>query len=103
MLRVYLRTRLKKIETFALHILNSEELYARLSEQEQEFAKEYTDAMDQLFTSSVLNHIPPNFDSLLKQSTASEEQDMGMFYNHVSFRVYIVYYLVVEVRKITIN
>ena len=77
MLRVYLRTRLKKIETFVLHILNSEELYARLSEQEQEFARGYTDAMDQLFTSSVLSHVPKDFDSLLKQSAASEGQDMG--------------------------
>ena len=76
MLRVYLRTRLKKIETYVLHILNSDELYGRLSEQEQEFARNYTDAMDQLFTSSVLSQIPENFDSLLKQSDASSTNDM---------------------------
>ena len=77
MLRVYLRTRLRKIESFVLHILDNADMYARLSPQEQEYARSYTDAMDHLFTSSVLTHLPENFDSLLKQSNASEEQDMG--------------------------
>lgn len=90
MLRVYLRTRLKKIETYVLHILNSDELYGRLSEQEQEFARTYTDAMDQLFTSSVTGQMPENFDSLLKQSDASSTNDMiaePNFDSHVFCRI----------------
>lgn len=75
LLRSYLRIRLQKIEKYMLHILKTD-LWNRLSQQEQKFAKRCTDDMGKHLEQSVLSKLPDGYKSVLKQSTASEEDDM---------------------------
>ncbi|KAK9288632.1 hypothetical protein L1049_017092 [Liquidambar formosana] len=75
LLRSYLRIRLHKIEKYMIHILKTD-LWNRLSEQEQKFAKRCTDDLGKHLEQSVLSRLPDGYKSLLKQSTASEEDDM---------------------------
>ncbi|XP_042516644.1 DNA replication complex GINS protein SLD5-like [Macadamia integrifolia] len=75
LLRSYLRTRLQKIEKYFIHISKSE-LWNRLSEQEQKFAKKCTDYMEKHLQKSVLSHLPYGYQSILRQSISSEEDDM---------------------------
>lgn len=75
LLRSYLRIRLQKIEKYMFHILKTE-LWNRLSEQEQKFAKRCTDDLGKHLDQSVLSKLPDGYKSVLKQSTASEEDDM---------------------------
>lgn len=61
----YLRTRLEKIERYAIHILSEEanrgpdETY--LTVGELRFAKDYLANMETLFKTVALQHMPPNF------------------------------------------
>lgn len=61
----YLRTRLEKIERYAILILSEEakrspeELY--LTDGETKFAKEYLTSVETLFRTVALRHMPPNF------------------------------------------
>ncbi|KAJ4969469.1 hypothetical protein NE237_016170 [Protea cynaroides] len=74
-LRSYLRTRLQKIEKYFIHISKSD-LWNRLSDQEQKFAKKCTDYMEKHLQRSVLSHLPYGYQSILRQSISSEEDDM---------------------------
>lgn len=76
-LRSYLRTRLQKIEAHVLHILRHSELAARLSEREYAFASSYTTALDQLFKKGVLDRMPPEYQSLLRQLEGRAEEEGG--------------------------
>ncbi|GAV71702.1 Sld5 domain-containing protein [Cephalotus follicularis] len=76
LLRSYLRIRLLKIENYMFHIIKTDYLWARLSEPEKAYAKRCTDAMDIHLQSSVLTKLPENYQSILKQSLISEEDDM---------------------------
>ena len=67
---------LLQIEKYVLHILDNPDMYKRLSEKEQELAKSYTDAIQHHFAGSILDHMPPSYDGLLRQSNASETDDM---------------------------
>ncbi|PWA34748.1 DNA replication protein [Artemisia annua] len=79
LLRSYLRTRLQKIEKFMFHIQKTADLWARLSKQEQKFARRSIEDMKQHFEQSVLSKLPERYNSHLKQSVISEEDDMGNF------------------------
>ncbi|PIA27801.1 hypothetical protein AQUCO_07500016v1 [Aquilegia coerulea] len=75
LLRSYLRIRLLKIEKFATHISKTDS-WNRLSEQEQKFTKRCMDDMEKHLTQSVLSRLPYGYQSILKQSISSEEDDM---------------------------
>eukprot|EP00268_Persea_americana_P060907 TRINITY_DN7638_c0_g1_i1.p1 TRINITY_DN7638_c0_g1~~TRINITY_DN7638_c0_g1_i1.p1 ORF type:complete len:221 (-),score=40.43 TRINITY_DN7638_c0_g1_i1:276-938(-) len=75
LLRSYLRVRLQKIEKYMLHISKTQ-LWNRLSEQEQKFAEKCTDIMEKHLQQSVLARLPYGYQSILKQSISSEEDDM---------------------------
>nr|GLL27608.1 DNA replication complex GINS protein SLD5-like [Ipomoea trifida] len=77
LLRSYLRTRLQKIEKYVFHIQRSDEFWNRLSKQEQEFAQRCAEDLQTHFEQSVLSKLPPGFKSHLKQSSVSEQDDMG--------------------------
>lgn len=76
LLRAYLRIRLLKIEQFAMHILRTEELWERLSLQEQDYAQRYIDILQKHMEQSVLSKLPFGYQSMLRQATSSEEDDM---------------------------
>eukprot|EP00250_Pteridium_aquilinum_P002321 c12518_g1_i1 orf=215-910(-) len=76
LLRAYLRIRLLKIEQFAMHILRTEELWERLSQQEQDYAQRYIDILQKHMEQSVLSKLPFGYQSMLRQATSSEEDDM---------------------------
>ncbi|KAF5193661.1 Dna replication complex gins protein sld5 [Thalictrum thalictroides] len=75
LLRSYLRIRLQKIEKYPTHISKTD-TWSRLSEQEQKFAKRCMDDMEKHLTQSVLSRLPYGYQSILKQSISSEEDDM---------------------------
>ncbi|KAH7678608.1 GINS complex subunit 4 protein [Dioscorea alata] len=75
LLRSYLRLRLQKIEKYMIHISKTN-LWNRLSEEEQRFAKRCTDIMEKHLEQSVLSRLPYGYQSILKQSISSEEDDM---------------------------
>ncbi|PWA57257.1 DNA replication protein [Artemisia annua] len=77
LLRSYLRTRLQKIEKFMFHIQKTADLWARLSKQEQKFARRSIEDMKQHFEQSVLSKLPERYNSHSKQSVISEEDDMA--------------------------
>ncbi|KAG0452289.1 hypothetical protein HPP92_026068 [Vanilla planifolia] len=58
-----------------LHIYRTH-LWNRLSEQEQRFAKRCLDIMEGHLERSVLSRLPYGYQSMLKQSISSEEDDM---------------------------
>ncbi|XP_022866270.1 DNA replication complex GINS protein SLD5-like [Olea europaea var. sylvestris] len=76
LLRSYLRTRLQKIEKYVLHIQKTTELWNRLSKQEQKFAVRSVGDLTQHLEQSVLTKLPDQYQSHLKQSGASEDDDM---------------------------
>ena len=74
MLRAYYRTRLFKIEKHVVHVVKEEEIFARLSTQEQEYATNYTNMVEEHF-GSVLGQLPEKYTSMLQQI----EEDEGDF------------------------
>lgn len=76
LLRSYLRTRLQKIEKYVFHIENTSEVWNRLSRQEQTFAGSCAENLKKHLKDSVLSKLPNEYQSHLKQSSASEEDDM---------------------------
>ncbi|CAA6668887.1 unnamed protein product [Spirodela intermedia] len=75
LLRSYLRVRLQKIEKYMFHISRTD-LWNRLSEQEKKFSKRCVNAMEKHLEQSVLSRLPYGYQSILKQSISSEEDDM---------------------------
>jgi GINS complex subunit 4 len=64
----YFRTRLRKIEKFALHVLMHHEIAdKRLSPQEKQFAESYLDLLEANFQNAFLDSIPQKFRSLTTQ------------------------------------
>ncbi|XP_012084097.1 DNA replication complex GINS protein SLD5 [Jatropha curcas] len=76
LLRSYLRVRLQKIEEYLFHILKTDDSLNRLSKQEQMFARRCTDDLGKHLDQTVLSKLPDNYQSILKQSITSEEDDM---------------------------
>ncbi|CAA2976007.1 DNA replication complex GINS protein SLD5-like [Olea europaea var. sylvestris] len=76
LLRSYLRTRLQKIEKYVLHIQKTAQLWNHLSKQEQKFAVRCIGDLTQHLEQSVLSKLPDQYQSHMKQSGASEDDDM---------------------------
>ncbi|KAG6476190.1 hypothetical protein ZIOFF_065426 [Zingiber officinale] len=76
LLRAYFRIRLQKIEKYVIHISKTD-LWNKLSEQEQKFTKRCIDIMEKHLNQSVLERLPYGYQSILKQSISSDEDDMG--------------------------
>ncbi|KAF9594635.1 hypothetical protein IFM89_034257 [Coptis chinensis] len=76
LLRSYLRIRLYKIEKYMIYISKTTDMWNRLSEQEQKFAKRCIDDMEKHLTQSVLSRLPFGYQSMMKQSISSEEDDL---------------------------
>ncbi|CAI0543165.1 unnamed protein product [Linum tenue] len=76
LLRSYLRVRLQKIEKYIFHILKTDESLNRLSDEEQTFAASCGDDLRAHLKETVLSKLPTDYNSELKQSAASEEDDM---------------------------
>ncbi|KAL0376343.1 UNVERIFIED_CONTAM: DNA replication complex GINS protein SLD5 [Sesamum calycinum] len=77
LLRSYLRTRLQKIEKYVFHIQKTLQLWNRLSKQEQMFARRCAGDLKHHLEQSVLSKLPDQYQSHLRQSAASEDDDMG--------------------------
>ncbi|KAK7294328.1 hypothetical protein RJT34_17217 [Clitoria ternatea] len=76
LLRSYLRIRIQKIEKYMFHIEKTEELWNRLSKAEKTYTRACTDGLKQHLEETVLSKLPENYQSVLKQSFISEEDDM---------------------------
>ncbi|PIN07778.1 putative alpha-helical protein, potentially involved in replication/repair [Handroanthus impetiginosus] len=76
LLRSYLRTRLQKIEKYVFHIRKTAELWNRLSLKEQQFAEGCAIDLKDHLEQSVLSKLPEQYQSHLRQSAASEDDDM---------------------------
>ncbi|PON93166.1 GINS complex subunit Sld [Trema orientale] len=76
LLRSYLRIRLQKIEKYMFHILNTAELFNRLSKEEKSFAERSSNDLKIHLEESVLSRLPDNYQSIVQQSIISEETDM---------------------------
>ncbi|WOL16179.1 hypothetical protein Cni_G24961 [Canna indica] len=75
LLRSYLRIRLQKIEKYTIHISKTD-LWNHLSEQEQKFTERCREKMEKHLEQSVLARLPHGYQSIMKQSISSEEDDM---------------------------
>ncbi|XP_020225000.1 DNA replication complex GINS protein SLD5 [Cajanus cajan] len=76
MVRSYLRIRIQKIEKYMFHIRKTNELWNRLSKDEKEFTNACIEDLKQHLEESVLSKLPENYQSVLKQSVTSGEDDM---------------------------
>ncbi|EPS66844.1 hypothetical protein M569_07932 [Genlisea aurea] len=77
LLRSYLRTRLLKIEKYAFHVEKTKELMnQRLSGDELVFALRCAADLKHHLNTNVLSKLPDQYQSHLKQSVASDEDDM---------------------------
>ncbi|EEF43109.1 conserved hypothetical protein [Ricinus communis] len=76
LLRSYLRVRLQKIEEYLFHILGNDAHRNRLSDQEQIFAERCENDLRNHLDETVLAKLPDNYQSTLRQSITSEEDDM---------------------------
>ena len=73
-MREYLRTRLHKIETHALHVLTDADTFAKLSETEQKFAEGYIEALQGHFE-DVLKDLPEGYrDMMVEYSGEADEE-----------------------------
>ena len=66
LMRAYYRTRLRKIETHAVHCLKEPDVLARLSDLERAFASDYANVVEEHF-SSVLGQMPDGYESMVQQ------------------------------------
>ena len=73
MLRAYYRTRLFKIEQHVVHVVKEDDVFARLSAEEQEYAKNYTNMVEEHF-GSVLGQLPERYTSMLQQIEEEETE-----------------------------
>ncbi|XP_060668700.1 DNA replication complex GINS protein SLD5 isoform X2 [Ziziphus jujuba] len=76
LLRSYLRIRLQKIEKYMFHILNTDELFNRLSREEKWFAERCSNDLKMHLEEGILSKLPGGYQSILKQTIISEETDM---------------------------
>lgn len=79
LVRSYLRVRLSKIEEHPLQICNDPEIFERLSEREQEFARGIVDCMGKHFGQSFLDKLPDGYRSMLRQGGVNEENRPNPF------------------------
>ncbi|GMH08649.1 hypothetical protein Nepgr_010489 [Nepenthes gracilis] len=77
LLRSYLRIRLLKIVNDMIHISKTD-VWNHLSREEQNFASRCSEHMKNYMDEAVLSKLPSGYQSNVKQSIASEEDDMGI-------------------------
>ena len=87
LLRSYLRTRLKKIQRFAIHILSNEEVTQRLSEQEYNFATRFVDLIERHMKATFLSRVPDKFDALDEVTDDTNMVTQPDLASHVVVRV----------------
>ncbi|KAJ6899612.1 hypothetical protein NC652_025920 [Populus alba x Populus x berolinensis] len=73
------------IEKYLFYILKTDEYLNQFSKQEQMFARRCTDDLGRHLDDTVLAKLPDNYQSTLKQSITSEEDDMGTQFFSKSF------------------
>ncbi|KAG6759799.1 hypothetical protein POTOM_036290 [Populus tomentosa] len=73
------------IEKYLFYILKTDEYLNRFSKQDQMFARRCTDDLGRHLDDTVLARLPDNYQSTLKQSITSEEDDMGTQFFSKSF------------------
>lgn len=73
LLRSYLRTRLYKLEMYALHTLFTDGAEELLSEREKKYLEGFSRLQEQLCTDMVLKHLPGQFRSLQQQDTMEDD------------------------------
>ncbi|XP_073268138.1 DNA replication complex GINS protein SLD5-like [Populus alba] len=66
-----------QIEKYLFYILKTDEYLNRFSKQDQMFARRCTDDLGRHLDDTVLARLPDNYQSTLKQSITSEEDDMA--------------------------
>jgi GINS complex subunit 4 len=76
MLRSYLRTRLLKIERFAMYCMDKPEMRARLSPQEDAYAEKYVTLVGHHLADNVTKKLPDAFASVTRQASAHPANDM---------------------------
>eukprot|EP00955_Chlamydomonas_euryale_P057671 356868-Chlamydomonas_euryale.AAC.8 len=76
LLRLYLRTRLHKIERMAAYVLGREEALSRLSDAEKVYLQEYFVMVGKHLNTSVLDNMPEGFKELLKSHLIEETDDL---------------------------
>ncbi|GBF95329.1 DNA replication complex GINS [Raphidocelis subcapitata] len=75
LLKSYLRTRLGKVQQYAALVLrDAAGVQARVSPQELKFANDYFMSLGQLYQDQVLQHLPPNYNSLLRRFNGDQSQ-----------------------------
>ncbi|XVF28190.1 hypothetical protein REPUB_Repub15cG0007600 [Reevesia pubescens] len=77
LLRSYLRVRLQKIEKLMFYIWEKDTYRNRLSMEEEKFTERCIRDIGNHLEETVLSKLPDNYQSVLKQSIISEEDDMG--------------------------
>jgi GINS complex subunit 4 len=88
LLRLYLRTRLFKIESQAAHILGHQELIDRLSPLEQSFTQDYFIIAGKHLKASCLDQLPDNLQSLVKSHSALSEGNDLIFAPNLDCHVF---------------
>ncbi|KAJ6891426.1 hypothetical protein NC651_024811 [Populus alba x Populus x berolinensis] len=73
------------IEKYLFYILKTDEYLNQFSKQEQMFARRCTDDLGRHLDDTVLAKLPNNYQSTLKQSITSEEDDVGTQFFSKSF------------------
>jgi len=76
MLRSYLRTRLFKVENYAMHCIESEDVQDRLSPLERSYAYDYVRLVGTHLKMHVTSKFPEAFSSVTKQASAHTASDM---------------------------
>eukprot|EP00798_Chlamydomonas_sp_ICE-L_P003202 gene3202-13222_t len=76
LLKLYYKTRLRKIEKYAAMILDDDEMSKRLCKNEQAYCQDYFFVVGRCLKDSVLDHLPKDFQHLVKMSDMSEGNDL---------------------------
>lgn len=76
LLKAYLRARLEKVEAYAGALLDSAALRERLSRGERQYASNFFVALGRHLKDSVLNAMPPHYQSLVKRYEAEAEKTL---------------------------
>jgi GINS complex subunit 4 len=74
LLREYMRTRLRKIETYALHLYTTPDAAEALGPAEKKYLEAYVGAVSE-HMQSALEVLPEGYQKLLKEYDAGEEEE----------------------------
>jgi GINS complex subunit 4 len=99
LLRSYLRTRLQKIEDFAMNTIVSKQVFNRLSKSEQEYVAEYVNIIDKHMKDSVLDDMPDGYKSLVQQVEEGDDYSTESFDMSTCFQFFLFLFLFQSVYK----